>query len=185
MSSRTSSRSTLTMVPSTMSPSLKYLMVASIAARKSASDPRSSTAILVLLALVLLALEVASMLLVMWAVAPVGMGVVHAAKHPWAFDGHGDTTGQDHWGMPLRCHADADLLPTEIRSPRVHLVAYRAHSRTVQPTRPEIPALWRKATLCVFRSVSGISPGLPGSDLGLLRGGRGGHSPGGGSLCGG
>src|ERR1041384_6929669 len=85
MSSRTSSRSTLTMVPSTMSPSLKYLMVASIAARKSASDPRSSTAILVLLALGLLALEVASMLLVMWAVAPDRIGVVHAAKHPRAF----------------------------------------------------------------------------------------------------
>src|SRR5919112_6773876 len=44
MSSRTSSRSTLTMVPSTMSPSLKYLMVASIAARKSSSEPMSLTA---------------------------------------------------------------------------------------------------------------------------------------------
>src|SRR5690349_283406 len=44
MSSRTSSRSTLTMVPSTMSPSLKYLMVASMAARKSSSDPMSLTA---------------------------------------------------------------------------------------------------------------------------------------------
>src|ERR1700712_1620735 len=44
MSSSTSSRSTLTMVPSTMSPSLKYLMVASIAARKSSSDPMSLTA---------------------------------------------------------------------------------------------------------------------------------------------
>src|SRR6476660_2598238 len=44
MSSRTSSRSTLTMVPSTMSPSLKYLIVASMAARKSASEPMSLTA---------------------------------------------------------------------------------------------------------------------------------------------
>src|SRR5919112_3794033 len=44
MSSRTSSRSTLTMVPSTMSPSLKYLIVASIAARKSSSEPMSLTA---------------------------------------------------------------------------------------------------------------------------------------------
>src|SRR3990170_3023765 len=44
MSRRTSSRSTLTMVPSTMSPSLKYLMVASIAARKSSSEPMSLTA---------------------------------------------------------------------------------------------------------------------------------------------
>src|SRR6478672_5524936 len=41
MSRRTSSRSTLTMVPSTMSPSLKYLMVSSMAARKSSSDPMS------------------------------------------------------------------------------------------------------------------------------------------------
>src|SRR5664279_5887749 len=41
MSSRTSSRSTLTIVPSTMSPSLKYLMVRSMAARKSSADPMS------------------------------------------------------------------------------------------------------------------------------------------------
>ena len=41
MSSRTSSRSTLTMVPSTMSPSLKYLIVLSIAARKSSAEPMS------------------------------------------------------------------------------------------------------------------------------------------------
>src|SRR5215467_1987007 len=41
MSSRTSSRSTLTMVPSTMSPSLKYLMVLSTAARKSSAVPMS------------------------------------------------------------------------------------------------------------------------------------------------
>src|ERR1700761_5812936 len=65
MSSRTSSRSTLTTVPSTMSPSLKYLMVSSMAARNASSDPRSST-------VTLLALEVASMLLVMWTVAPNG-----------------------------------------------------------------------------------------------------------------
>jgi hypothetical protein len=32
------------MVPSTMSPSLKYLMVASTAARKSSSEPMSLTA---------------------------------------------------------------------------------------------------------------------------------------------
>src|SRR3954451_4930910 len=44
MSRRTSSRSTFTMVPSTMSPSLKYLIVASMAARKSASEPMSLTA---------------------------------------------------------------------------------------------------------------------------------------------
>src|ERR1700760_4964897 len=44
MSSRTSSRSTLTTVPSTMSPSLKYLIVSSIAARNASSDPMSLTA---------------------------------------------------------------------------------------------------------------------------------------------
>src|SRR5216683_1403571 len=56
MSSRTSSRSTLTTVPSTMSPSLKYLMVSSIAARKASSEPMSLTATL--------GIEVASVLLV-------------------------------------------------------------------------------------------------------------------------
>src|SRR4051812_42877805 len=45
MSSSTSSRSTLTITPSTMSPSLKYLMVWSIAARKSSAVPMSFTAI--------------------------------------------------------------------------------------------------------------------------------------------
>src|SRR5262245_59598065 len=44
MSSRTSSRSTLTIVPSTMSPSSKYLMVLSMAARKSSLEPMSLTA---------------------------------------------------------------------------------------------------------------------------------------------
>src|SRR5688572_8567526 len=44
MSSNTSSRSTLTIVPETMSPSLKYLMVSSIAARNSSSLPMSLTA---------------------------------------------------------------------------------------------------------------------------------------------
>src|ERR687892_389532 len=44
MSSSTSSRSTLTMTPSTMSPSLKYLIVWSMAARKSSAVPMSLTA---------------------------------------------------------------------------------------------------------------------------------------------
>src|ERR1700683_3654844 len=57
MSSRTSSRSTLTTVPSTMSPSLKYLMVSSIAARKASSEPMSLIATL--------GVEVAAVLLVM------------------------------------------------------------------------------------------------------------------------
>jgi len=51
-----------------MSPSLKYLMVSSIAARNASSEPRSSTVTLLRVG----ALEVASMLLVMWVVAPVG-----------------------------------------------------------------------------------------------------------------
>src|ERR1700733_15731070 len=50
------------MVPSTMSPSLKYLMVRSIAARKSSSDPMSLTATL--------GVEVACVLLVMCGLAP-------------------------------------------------------------------------------------------------------------------
>jgi hypothetical protein len=54
-----------------MSPSLKYLMVSSMAARNASSDPRSST-------VTFGALEVASMLLVMWAVAPVGRFVTAA-----------------------------------------------------------------------------------------------------------
>src|SRR3954451_25027376 len=64
MSSKTSSRSTLTTVPSTMSPSLKYLMVSSIAARKASSDPMSLTATCGVV-------EVASVLLVMCRLAPV------------------------------------------------------------------------------------------------------------------
>src|SRR5437763_1120824 len=63
MSSKTSSRSTLTTVPSTMSPSLKYLMVSSIAARKASSDPMSLTATCGVL-------EVASVLLVMCGLTP-------------------------------------------------------------------------------------------------------------------
>jgi hypothetical protein len=50
------------MVPSTMSPSLKYLMVSSIAARNASSDPMSLTATL--------GVGVASVLLVMWGLAP-------------------------------------------------------------------------------------------------------------------
>src|SRR6476660_9155645 len=62
ISSKTSSRSTLTMVPSTMSPSLKYLMVSSIAARNASSDPMSLTATL--------GVELACVLLVMCGLAP-------------------------------------------------------------------------------------------------------------------
>src|SRR6266702_3341949 len=62
ISSKTSSRSTLTTVPSTMSPSLKYLMVSSIAARNASSDPMSLTATL--------GVELACVLLVMCGLAP-------------------------------------------------------------------------------------------------------------------
>src|SRR6201997_4360929 len=62
MSSKTSSRSTFTTVPSTMSPSLKYLMVSSIAARNASSDPMSLTATL--------GVELACVLLVMCGLAP-------------------------------------------------------------------------------------------------------------------
>src|SRR5271166_2668117 len=62
MSSKTSSRSTLTTVPSTMSPSLKYLMVSSIAARNASSDPMSLTATS--------GVELACVLLVMCGLAP-------------------------------------------------------------------------------------------------------------------
>ena len=44
ISRSTYSRSTCTTVPSTKSPSLKFLIVPSIAARKSAADPMSLTA---------------------------------------------------------------------------------------------------------------------------------------------
>src|SRR3954466_11951038 len=75
MSSSTSSRSTLTITPSTMSPSLKYLMVWSIAARKSSSVPMSLTAIWGVL-------EGRTWVEVMWSSAPdgecVGTGT-HAA----------------------------------------------------------------------------------------------------------
>jgi hypothetical protein len=50
------------MVPSTMSPSLKYLMVSSIAARNASSDPMSLTATL--------GVELACVLLVMCGLAP-------------------------------------------------------------------------------------------------------------------
>src|SRR6266851_1530958 len=74
MSSKTSSRSTLTTVPSTMSPSLKYLMVSSIAARNASSDPMSLTATL--------GVELACVLLVMCGLAPDAdrIGMVRAGN---------------------------------------------------------------------------------------------------------
>src|SRR3954465_13986518 len=66
MSSSTSSRSTLTMTPSTMSPSLKYLIVWSIAARKSSAEPMS------LIAIWGVVLSGRTWVEVMWLVAPDG-----------------------------------------------------------------------------------------------------------------
>src|SRR2546423_320725 len=66
MSSRTSSRSTFTMVPSTMSPSLKYLIVWSTAARKSSPVPTSFTATCGVLGTVVVSVDMR------W-VAPVGI----------------------------------------------------------------------------------------------------------------
>src|SRR5947209_5610903 len=131
MSSRTSSRSTLTTVPSTMSPSLKYLMVSSIAARKASSDPRSSTVTLAV-AGVAFALEVASMLLVMWAVAPVGyVGCADAPRGPAA--------GQSRLGIRRRSSLELSgrrgSAPYRDRNPRVHRLAYRAHTESTQALR--------------------------------------------------
>src|SRR6478672_9593752 len=127
MSSRTSSRSTLTTVPSTMSPSLKYLMVSSIAARNASSDPMSSMATLG-------ALEVTLMLLVMWAVAPVD-GCRDDAVAPGTCR-HAQSRARASGGF---MEATANLLPTEDRSPRVHRRLYSAWYGQVQPS-PEASA---------------------------------------------
>src|ERR1700734_3684545 len=94
MSSKTSSRSTFTTVPSTMSPSLKYLMVSSIAARNASSDPMSLTATL--------GVELACVVLVMCGLAPdTDREVVGCAAHYAPHDDqrtyrnqHGPTTAR-------------------------------------------------------------------------------------------
>src|SRR6266496_6370211 len=93
MSSKTSSRSTLTTVPSTMSPSLKYLMVSSSAARKASSDPMSWTATLgVGLASVLL--------LVMCRLTPAGQEVDIVGTRARPSPPHGPTGLLDLPGRP-------------------------------------------------------------------------------------
>src|SRR6478609_5299758 len=72
MSSSTSSRSTLTITPSTMSPSLKYLIVSSIAARKSSAEPMSLTATCLLAPAVAAADAAGSVVLIVLAVMRVG-----------------------------------------------------------------------------------------------------------------
>src|SRR5690242_2723609 len=131
MSSRTSSRSTLTTVPSTMSPSLKYLIVSSMAARNASSDPRSST-------VTLLALEVASMLLVMWTVAPNGWirGVSRAPRNCRRAR-HNRRERPDRERSDPCCRSCCDrrprsLLPAEAHDPRAHRLAYRAHYHRLQ-----------------------------------------------------
>src|ERR1700760_3883065 len=127
MSSRTSSRSTLTTVPSTMSPSLKYLMVSSMAARNASSEPRSST-------VTRLALEVASMLLVMWTVAPNGWDLwcllrptelppdTARANERKADEPDPDETAPlnavDHAERSCRNRRPRSLLPAEAHDPR-------------------------------------------------------------------
>src|SRR5690242_6273063 len=140
MSSRTSSRSTLTTVPSTMSPSLKYLMVSSIAARKASSVPRSSTVTLLPPVVVAAgALEVASMLLVMWVVAPVGWlsgGDLWCSRRLVA--GHAPPAKLGIGAVSTT----AGLLPAETRDPRVHRTAYRAQYHTVQPSPTPVSDLF-------------------------------------------
>src|SRR5688572_10330227 len=88
MSSSTSSRSTLTMTPSTMSPSLKYLIVWSIAARKSSAEPMSLIAIWGVL-------EGRTWVEVMWLVAPDGGCVGTGHPRP-------DDRGDEQRGEPAR-----------------------------------------------------------------------------------
>src|SRR5690349_7051254 len=130
MSSRTSSRSTLTTVPSTMSPSLKYLMVSSIAARNASSEPMSSMATLGVV-------EAVSVLLVMLAVAPVDWDVVQKVTRARGFVAHDPAEPDDQWdvGRPRTCSLPRSQ-PTS-----VHRTAYAAGYRTVQPSRkPNAPS---------------------------------------------
>src|ERR687890_587849 len=92
MSSSTSSRSTLTMTPSTMSPSLKYLIVWSMAARKSSAEPMSLIAIWGVL-------EGRTWVEVMWLVAPDG-GCV-GTGHPRPDDRGGDQRGEPARAFPV------------------------------------------------------------------------------------
>src|SRR5215472_6906601 len=112
MSSRTSSRSTLTTVPSTMSPSLKYLMVSSIAARNASSEPMSSTATLA-------EVEAVSVLLVMWAVAPVDW-LSCKGCHTRKPSLHAPATTRDQWATSdLGLWSDYEPAPYRGRSLRV------------------------------------------------------------------
>src|ERR1700712_4721147 len=101
MSSSTSSRSTLTITPSTMSPSLKYLMVWSIAARKSSAVPMSFTATWGVL-------SGRTWVEVMWSSAPDG-GCVGTGS-PAAQADHGEFSRETRCGdLPYGGGNNADL----------------------------------------------------------------------------
>src|SRR5918997_5802101 len=95
MSSSTSSRSTLTMTPSTMSPSLKYLIVWSIAARKSSAVPMSFTAITGVL-------SGRTWVEVMWSSAPDGGCVGTGVPRP------GDRGSGESRRAPIPCGDSTD-----------------------------------------------------------------------------
>src|SRR3978361_249645 len=100
MSSSTSSRSTLTITPSTMSPSLKYLMVWSIAARKSSAVPMSFTATWGVL-------SGRTWVEVMWLVAPDG-GCAGTGS-PAAQTDRGEVHGRQGHRLPYRGDNTSDL----------------------------------------------------------------------------
>src|SRR6185437_4783605 len=127
MSSRTSSRSTLTTVPSTMSPSLKYLMVSSIAARNASSDPMSLTATL--------GVEVACVLLVMSWWAPDADRNECCAPKSRCSERAGLAGSDRNHGTPRRSHNQA--------APRGgQVAATRPHEDTAQSSGYVVLAGW-------------------------------------------
>src|SRR5215471_17944664 len=149
MSSRTSSRSTLTMVPSTMSPSLKYLMVLSTAARKSSAVPMSLIATCCVGALA--AGTVVVSVDIRW-VAPVRMGVVgghvherHASSRTACGSGVdvGVTVLNNDGGGPIPDHAGPQAVRPTARA--VSYASSRLHRKFVAPTRDDAAVLARSA----------------------------------------
>src|SRR5260370_28012187 len=148
MSSKTSSRSTLTTVPSTMSPSLKYLMVSSIAARKASSEPMSLTATL--------GVEGASVLLVMcrWTPDTDRNGLLDSAVQsepdngkPWIRDLPGQhDRPRPAERLPRGCLTIGGLHQNTVQRPAYESLARRSICRspvcaTVRPApqpRPEL-----------------------------------------------
>src|SRR5688572_631809 len=129
MSSSTSSRSTLTMTPSTMSPSLKYLIVWSIAARKSSAEPMSLIAIWGVL-------EGRTWVEVMWLVAPDGGCVGTGRPQPV---GHGD----DQRGEPGLASPMGDTTTDLWRTP--HGTDAETHRSTRVGARQRLPGVSRSA----------------------------------------